>query len=161
MMIKFKWEKDKKIDTDVNNNKIGNVDNENNSINLKKVENSTVFIESKTKEIDKVNELSNLEINRYKIVSNLQNCKDCSNSMNSEILRLSNLQNKCRERTIQTWTNRNYGYVYNCTQDWNNLEQEKLIIAKEGLNFELCGIHKNLQDTLMELHIRIKNFKEI
>lgn len=159
-MIRIKWEKEKKIDTEVKDNKIGNFDNENNSVNLKKVENSTVIIESKIKEIDKVNDLSDLEIKQYKIVSNLQTCNDCLNSMSSEIMRLINLQNKCKERTIETWNNRKFGYVYDYTRDWNNLEQKKLIIAKEGLNFDFCDIHKNLQDTLIELHIRIKNFKE-
>lgn len=33
-MIKFNLRKDKKIDTDVNNNKIVNIDNVNNSVNF-------------------------------------------------------------------------------------------------------------------------------
>lgn len=59
--------------------------------------NSPINFQSQS-ETDKLNELSNLEINQYKIISNLQNCNDCSNSMYNEIMRLSTLQNKCREK---------------------------------------------------------------
>ncbi|WP_339049257.1 hypothetical protein [Spiroplasma endosymbiont of Colias croceus] len=161
-MIKFKWEKDKKIDTDINNNKIkiSHFDNVNNSINLKKIKKSIINFQNGNELGIFINDLSNLEIEQYKIVKILKECDNCLNSMYEELMKYIEFQDELLEKSKNSFSE-NSNYRYNCSNDWNNVEVEKLKITHGGLNFKICNIHNHFEDILIKIHFKIKNFKEI
>ncbi|WP_458258611.1 hypothetical protein [Spiroplasma endosymbiont of Dactylopius coccus] len=155
-MFKFKWRKDKTIDNDINNNKIGNVDNVNNSINFKKINNSIVNFKNKTEVKNLIEELGNLQVKQYKTIKILQGCTYCSNSFNKKWLKLSELQNKCLKFTEKNIENSNNFHICN---NWKKIKIDKIFLI-QGLNFDKCEKHSNLNIFLFDLFIKMKYLRE-